>query len=452
MYRKFVEFIKQNELFIQHDNLVVGVSGGADSVCLLHLLCKLRKEMPLNLCVVHINHLIRKEAGEDALFVEKLCREYDIPFYLKEADVITLSKEWNMSTEEAGRKVRYDAFRQALNGREGKIVVAHNQNDVAETVLFHLFRGSSGVGLTGIRPKNGDIVRPILCFGREEIEKYLEENNLSYCIDKTNLTDDYTRNKIRNHILPYVDKEIVTGSVSHIYKTAALLAEQEEYICMQVTKELSNEACFEKKDNVYVVDRAYLEGLPVFMQKRLIYELIQGLSGSKKDITAKHIESVLSLLQKQGMKFVSLPYNLQAKTQNDKLIIESKLKTPQKAENSVSLDNAKGFTFQVISGKMPDTIPEKTYTKWFDYDKIDGVLAVRTRREGDFFYTHGGAHKKSLSRYFIDEKVPMDKRDEILLVADGSHILWIVGMRISDYYKITDKTKTRIEIHYDGGL
>ncbi len=204
------------------------------------------------------------------------------------------------------------------------------------------------------------------------------------------------------------------------------------------------------------MDRAYLEELPVFMQKRLIYELIQGLSGSKKDITAKHIESVLSLLQKQGMKFVSLPYNLQAKTQNYNLIIErkpeTKPETPQMTKNGVSLDSAKGFTFQIISGKMPDTIPEKTYTKWFDYDKINGVLTVRTRREGDFFYTHGGVHKKSLSRFFIDEKVPMDKRDENLLVADGSHILWVVGMRISDYYKITDETKTRIEIHYDGGL
>ena len=450
MYRKFVQFIEKNELFKQNEKLVVGVSGGADSVCLLSLLCKLREEMPFEMTVVHINHGIRKEAKEDALFVENLCAKYGVPFILEEHLVNELAKEWNMSSEEAGRKVRYDAFLKALGDEGGKIVVAHNQNDVAETVLFHLFRGSSSTGLTGIRAKNGNIVRPLLCFTREEIEKYLEENHLNYCIDKTNLTDDYTRNKIRNHILPYVEEHIVTGSVGHIYQTAGHLSEQEDYLKQEAACVLKRVAEFDENAFVCRINRIKFSKLHIFMKKKVLYIIIEQLSGSKKDITAKHIQNVLDLFEKTGMKKISLPYNLQAKSGYEYICVERKPEKQVKELYESALEEAKGFTFQVFSDKMPDTVPEMEYTKWFDYDKIEKSLVIRTRKEGDYFMVQGGTHKKSLGRYFIDEKVPKDERDQVLLLADGSHIVWIIGMRISDYYKITENTKTIIKIQYEG--
>ena len=452
MYRKFVQFIQQNELIKQNEKLVVGVSGGADSVCLLSLLCKLREEMSLNLTVVHINHSIRPEALEDALFVESLCKKYDIPFVLKTYPVNDLAKKWNMSSEEAGRKVRYEAFSSVLGNEEGKIVVAHNQNDVAETVLFNLFRGSGSTGLTGIRPKNGNIIRPLLCFLREEIENYLYENQLSYCIDKTNLTDDYTRNKIRNHILPYVEEHIVKGSVSHIYNTAGLLKEQEEYLETVTDSALTEVAVLDGERHTYEIDRAKFSKLHIFLQKKVLYKIIEQLSGSKKDITAKHIENVLGLFNKEGMKSVSLPYNLQAKSSYEHVCIGLSRNNTDEEIMESALDDAKGFTFRIFSDKMPDTIPEKEYTKWFDCDKIEGVLTVRTWREGDFLMVQNGQHRKSVSRYFIDEKIPKDERAKMLLLTDGSHVLWIIGKRISDYYKITEKTKRILEIQYDGGL
>ena len=452
MYRKFVQFIEKNKLFEKNEKLVVGVSGGADSVCLLSLLCKLQKEMPFDMTVVHINHGIREEAMEDARFVEGLCQDYNVPFVLKEFSIKLLAKEWNMSTEEAGRKVRYDTFNEVLGENKGKIVVAHNQNDVAETVLFNLFRGSGSVGLTGIRPKNGNVIRPILCFSREEIEKYLEENQLTYCIDKTNLTDDYTRNKIRNHILPYVEEEIVKGSVSHIYNTAGFLREQEEYLTKEVEARLSRVALFDEDKERYAVKKKEFNELHIFMQKRILYKMIESLAGSKKDITGKHIEGVLALFEKDGMKYSILPYNLQAKLEYETVYIGKKEEAVDLDRKDVPLEDAKGFTFHVFSDKMPDTIPEKTYTKWFDYDKIVGSLRIRTRQKGDYLMVQKDLHKKSLNRYFIDEKIPKDKRDEILLLADGSHILWVIGSRISDYYKVTDKTKQIIKIQYDGGL
>lgn len=452
MYRKFVQFIEKNELFKQNEKLVVGVSGGADSVCLLSLLCKFREEIPLDLTVVHINHGIREEAGEDALFVKELCKEWRIPFVLREYAVNALAKEWNMSSEEAGRRVRYEAFSEVLGEENGKIVVAHNQNDVAETVLFNLFRGSGSAGLTGIRPKNGNVIRPLLCFSREEIENYLEENQLKYCIDKTNLTDDYTRNKIRNHILPYVEEQIVKGSVAHIYKTAGLLSEQENYLDKEADLLLEKVAEMDVNNCLCKIEREKFLKLHIFMQKKVLYKIIEELSGSKKDITAKHIENVLDLFSKNGMKCVSLPYNLQAKTEYEFVRISCAEEKSEVEAYESTLEDAKGFTFRIFSDKMPDTIPEKQYTKWFDCDKIRGTLKVRTWREGDFFMVQGGRHRKTIQRYFIDEKIPKEKREEMLLLADGSHILWVVGRRISDYYKITDKTKTIIEIQYDGGI
>ena len=401
--------------------------------------------------VVHINHGIRKEAALDASFVENLCKEKGISFVLETFLVNELAKEWNMSSEEAGRKVRYETFSKHLGDEGGKIVVAHNQNDVAETVLFHLFRGTGSTGLTGIRPKNGNIIRPLLCFQREEIEKYLEENQQPYCIDKTNLTDDYTRNKIRNHILPYVGEHIVKGCVGHIYNTAGLLKEQEDYLEEETLRILREVASKDEAGNFYRIYKAEFFKLHIFMKKRVLYKILESLAGSKKDITAKHIEGVLDLFEKEGMKYTCLPYNLQAKTVYDSVLLEKNgLKTEPDFYESI-LEEAKGFTFRIFSDKMPDTVPEKQYTKWFDYDKIEGVLKVRTWQEGDFLTVQNGQHKKSLHRYFIDEKVPKDKRNEILLLADGSHILWVVGKRISDGYKITKDTKNIIEIQYDGG-
>ena len=452
MYRKFVEFIKKNELLKQKEKIVVGVSGGADSVCLLLLLCKLQEEMPFDMTVVHINHGIRKEAALDAAFVENLCKEKNIPFVLESFSVNELAKEWNMSSEEAGRKVRYDTFSKCLGEDGGKIVVAHNQNDVAETVLFHLFRGTGSVGLTGIRPKNGNVVRPLLCFQRNEIEKYLEEKQQTYCIDKTNLTDDYTRNKIRNHILPYIDEHIVKGSVSHIYNTAGLLNEQESFLEKETERVFCEVVSKDESFAFYKISRAEFSKLHIYMKKRILYKVLETLAGSKKDITARHVEGILDLFEKEGMKYVSLPYNLQAKSVYDSVLVE---KTETKLESQVceiTLEEAKGFTFRVFSDKMPDTIPEKQYTKWFDYDKIVETLKVRTWQEGDFLTVQNGQHKKSLHRYFIDEKIPKDKRNEVLLLADGSHILWVIGKRISDDYKITKDTKNVIEIQYDGGI
>ena len=207
------------------DRVVAGVSGGADSVCLLFLLLEWRREFPLDIAVVHVNHGIRPEAGEDARYVEKLCGEHRIPFFLTEADVRQRSILEKCSEEEAGRRTRYEAFDKAAEEWGAtKIAVAHNSNDRSETQLFHLFRGSGIRGLASILPVRGRIIRPILCLERWEIEDFLTQQGIFYCKDATNDEDDYTRNRIRHHILPYAEQNIARGCVAHMNQTAEMLA------------------------------------------------------------------------------------------------------------------------------------------------------------------------------------------------------------------------------------
>ena len=207
---------------------------------MLHLLARLQKEIPFRLAVVHVNHGLRAEAGEDAVFVEKLCGQWGIPFYLREVDMAGYAAAHRLSQEEAGRVLRYQAFQEVLEeiktGDRGRIAVAHNADDRAETMLFHMFRGSGPKGLSSIRPVRESVVRPLLCADRQQIEAYLAAEGLDWREDSTNGEDAYARNKIRHHILPYAKREICGGAVSHMGELADLLAETENYLARETEK------------------------------------------------------------------------------------------------------------------------------------------------------------------------------------------------------------------------
>ena len=209
MIEKIRWYMEEQHMAGPGSRIVVGVPGGADSICLLPVLALLAPSFQWKLAVVHVNHLIRREAGEDAAYVEETCRQLGVSFYLTEVDVEALAKSRGLSVEEAGRQVRYRAFYEAAESfGADRIAVAHNRNDRAETLLFHMFRGTGLDGMASIRPVRDNIIRPLLCVGREEIEQWLREKNIRWCIDKSNDTDTYTRNKIRRHILPFAREEI----------------------------------------------------------------------------------------------------------------------------------------------------------------------------------------------------------------------------------------------------
>lgn len=466
------------------DRVAAGVSGGADSVCLLFMLMEWARHSPLSIAVVHVNHGIREEAEADARYVEELCARYGLPYYLERADVPEKARREKISEEEAGRMVRYEAFREAAR-RFGadRIAVAHNANDRAETMLFHLFRGTGLTGLSGIRPVREQIIRPILCLERVEVERYLRARSISFCSDSTNEEDDYTRNRIRHHIIPFAEKEVAKGCVSHMGRTADMLMETADYLqeqtdaamaaCVSESVQAAVTAPFsESVPHIYVNIPSFLE-LHSVIRGRLLYQLLRRLSPLQKDIAYIHVRDVMSLFEKEGNRAVCLPYGIRCRRQYGEVILERGVESPNPAGGPgeyteytvnpadiasggllVDLQGQGSLEFTVFSCEKTDNIPQNRYTKWFDYDKIKKSLVIRPRRSGDYLTIRGKdqdhlAHKQ-LKDYLITEKIPREQRDLIPLLAEEDHILWVAGYRISEYYKINENTKRILQVQLRG--
>ena len=479
MIKKRVLYYAQKYHMIEKDDYVVaGVSGGADSVCLLFLLCELRKEIPIKLHVVHINHMIREDAGADAMYVRELCEKFNVPFTLVECDVEALAKKQHISAEEAGRNVRYEAFRRTLashqGNRKGKIAIAHNKNDCCETFLFHLFRGSSLKGLSGIQPTRNEIIRPLLCLERCEIEEFLDKNGIKYCIDSTNLEDNYTRNKIRHHILETAVQEINSAAVSHIYEACTKM--EEAYSLIDDMTRGAYAACVSSMEKggacgCHVAKTQFVELHPT-IQGAVLMKTLETVAKSRKDLEAVHIEQIKILFQRQCGRKINLPYKICAERDYTGIFVyqvrDEKPVQKHVSEHTISyadkerllrgecvevhLNDQEILVFSVKKVDSEDiwkNIPQKKYTKWLDYDKIKNSIVIRTRKEGDYLtidMSGGELRKKTLKSYFIDNKVPREQRSVLFLVTEGSHVLWIVGGRISSFYKVSDNTNRILEL------
>ena len=467
---KVLEYCKVHQLLQKGDYIVAGVSGGADSVCLLLVLLSLKEKLDLKLHVVHVNHGIRPEAEEDALYVKSLCERKGVPFTPVYRDIPTEASESGISQEEAGRKARYEVFNDILlqNGAQ-KIAVAHNANDRAETMLFHLFRGTGVTGLGSIRPAREHVIRPLLCLERAEIEGYLKSLGVEYCHDETNDSDDYTRNKIRHHILPFAEAEIVEGVVGNMVRTADILAETENYIEEQVQK--AKEACVKESEEGFRINGEAFCMLHEYIKKRLVLELLKELSPGHKDIARIHVEDVCRLWDRSGNREIHLPYGIRAHRQYQELILTRenpvvKEKTFQpvsilldelgQEEHIIPLEQGGRVCIKKINvTELPiniKDIPKNRYTKWFDCDKIVRPLVLRTRKTGDYFTmgNNGEAlqHKK-LKDYMIAEKIPKAYREEIPVLAEDQHILWLAGYRTSDYYKVDENTRNILQVRLE---
>lgn len=450
--KKVEKFIEENKLIKQGDRIVVGVSGGADSLALFFFLLALKPKMGLELFCVHVNHGLRKEAKEEAGYVEELCQRNEVRFYLKEADVLSLSREWGLGTEETGRRIRYDFFEEVLEKENADLIsVAHNMNDLSETMLFNLSRGTGVRGLASIPPKRGNIIRPLLCVSRSEIEAYLKDLQIKYCTDASNFSDEYTRNRIRNKVLPIITKEISEKAVDHMAETAGQLREITAYFDKEtekayhtVRKDVKPERVIYKKDIFLQYDRL----LQKLLVKRAIDELVPG----NRDITHLHLESVCDLLDCKGSKKVNLPYHMEVTVSYEEIVFEiKKEKVSKKEELVLPLNGTVKIHDLTVSCEVSDS-PEgfdygqKQYTKCFDYDKINESLVLRTRRTGDEIVVTKAGGKKKLKDYMIDEKIPAGIRDDIFLVSDGNNILWVIGYRMSEAAKITANTKRIVKI------
>lgn len=454
MYKTILDYVRRNQLFDRGDHVIVGLSGGADSVCLLVILNEMKREFDLKLKAVHVHHGLRgEEADRDSNYARELSEKLGVPFSCVYVDAAGYAKDHGMSVEEAGRHLRYEIFeqeRKQLNGT--KIAVAHHGDDQAETILYNLFRGTGLKGLGGMRPRRGNIVRPLLCVGREEILAYLSEKGISYCEDSTNNGIEYARNRIRKVILPQVKEQLNARAGENILHAGIMAAQADAYLEKQAENLLKNHG-ERKKDKTGSVIQCGIEtdlllNEDDIIKNYVIRRMIRIVNQSMKDITMIHVESAAALLFGPAGRQIDLPGGLIAVRTGKKMWIKKK-NVEDLVDNlqEVCLPNV---DFSVFSYKKGMEIPKNGYTKWFDYDKIKCALSVRYRETGDYMTLAGGG-RKTLKSYLIDAKVPREERGKIPLVAEGSHVLWVIGYRISEYYKITDDTHTVIQMQLDGG-
>lgn len=457
MLKKVSDYVAKWHMLEQGDKVIVGVSGGADSVCLLFVLKELQKAIPFELIVVHVNHGLRGETADaDEAYVKRLCEENHILCVTYLENVESIAKIRKQSTEEAGREVRREAFQKTMQVYgANKIATAHHKNDNVETFFMNLTRGTGLKGLGGIVPVTGPWIRPLLCLERAEIEAFLKERHILYCTDETNATDDYTRNRLRNHMIPFLESEVNSCAVAHINETMEQLREVQSF--MEEQRDFYFQKCVTKKETEYWVSEKEFFQIPKVFQPLVLKEALVKTCGREKDISAVHVNALLNLFSKQAGKKLDLPYEVEAgrvyegvrlsrKTTEQSAKIYADVELSERKELEISLGETH-ISFKVHENMETNgTFPQKCGTKYFDYDIMKRRLCVRTRQPGDYISIHPDGRKQKLKSYFINEKIPQNERDKILLVADGSHILWIVGYRVDCIYQAGRNTKHVLEI------
>lgn len=461
MLEKVKNYVKKWDMLKSEDSVVVGVSGGADSICLLWVLKELQKECQFELIAVHVNHGLRgADADADEAYVKQFCAENNILCESYFANVELIAKNRKQSTEEAGREVRREIFERVINSHGGtKIALAHHQNDNAETFLIHLARGTGVKGLAGILPVNGNVIRPLLCVKREEIEEFLQAKGISYCEDQTNKSDEYTRNRVRNHVIPYLQEEINPKVIEHMNETMEQIRQVQDYLEEQVS--VFWEPCVMERAKGYIILEEQYQSVPEAIKPLLLKRVLSHVSGREKDLEAVHVKQLQDLFGKQTGRKLNLPYQMEGKRvyQGISIYLKEEI-TPDMKEicfefrgtEQVFRQGEMAIHCRVIErDKVIDKSLEKNNTKWFDYDIIKNNICIRTRRQGDYITIHPDGGTQKLKSYFINEKIPQEERDKIVLVADGSHVLWIVGYRVNPAYEAKANTNHVLEIQIDKG-
>nr|WP_243423651.1 tRNA lysidine(34) synthetase TilS [Anaerotignum lactatifermentans] len=433
--------MKQYHMCGRGERIAVGVSGGADSMALLHLLWRLSVQEEWQVQAVHVHHGLRgAEADADAAYVEETCRCWGIPCTVIRLDVAAEAAKRKLGVEETGRILRYEALRQAAAG--GKIAVAHHANDQAETLLMRLCRGTGMQGLAAMRPVREDVIRPLLFCGREEIEVYCRQKGILWREDSTNRETAYTRNRLRHQVLPLLE-QVHGGSIRHLSEAAELLAAEEDFLEKEAQKAL---AALEERGGLWAA--ALLELHPAL--RRRVLRLAVAQKGSLRDVTRSHILQLEELLEKESGKSICLPHGLWAGMEYGRLVLKRQEMAAVGFCHSLEIGGQTavpelGWLVETeVSLEKPGEFCRDDYTNVFDYDKIKRELCCRSRRPGDRMALRAGS--KKLKDLFIDEKIPREERDRKALIACGGEVLWIVGGRISPAVLPEKDTKRYITV------
>ena len=462
--QKVKVYVERFHMIEPKDTIVLGISGGADSVCLLKILARWKEAWGISLRAVHVHHQLRgEEADADERFVRELCENEGIPCRVFHEDVQGMAQREKIGLEEAGRIARSRCFATVCEDvGGGKIALAHHQDDLAETMLHHLVRGTGMAGLCSLKPVSGNRIRPLLCLEKEEILVYLKAAGQPWRTDSSNLEDDYTRNRIRHHVLEELKTEVNPRAVRHMAQLSEEL-EETRVVLAQVAAEKRRQYVRKSEKGMLLAEELKKE--PDLIGRQIVHDLLKEISGKQKDFTRIHVEAVQELWNRKVGARRDLPYGMQAIRMYDGIYLErkaEKCKTRDSDKNAgiqmnVQSEGTESFQIGELTLTVSRTardfgeIPEKKYTKWFDYDRIKQTLVIRHRQPGDRICLFDGGGSKKLKDYLIDRKIPAQKRDQLWLLADGSDILWIIGDRISAAYKVTAESQRILQAEIKGG-
>ncbi|MHB8581002.1 MAG: tRNA lysidine(34) synthetase TilS [Ignavibacteriaceae bacterium] len=446
--QKVIKFIDEKGLIQEEDKVLVALSGGPDSVFLLNFLLKYKKRFKIELGAVHINHLLRgKEAVEDENFCRQLTLDFGIPFYASSKNVKSYAKKNKISIEEAGRKIRYSEF-ERISKKYGynKIATAHNCSDNAETVLLNLIKGAGLRGISGIPFKRGNIIRPVISLTKKEILSYLEQNKINYRTDPSNLDSNYERNFLRNQIIPAIKEKLNPSFEETLLHSSEIFKDSHTYIQSGINNSFDSVVKFQKgklklsiKNLLASASEIRVEfiklGLekyfyiqPTFIDLKKILLLIEKHTGEKEELSQN-----LSALRERGVILIH---------RNEKPKVENAIKL--KVGKSIKV-NGKDFWIK----KIQNTSPLYTSNKMREYisgDKIKSSFTIRQWKPGDKFYPLGMKGTKNISDFLAEQKISSSTKKDQLVLTNGKKIVWVIGLRIDDRFKITNNTKKVYEL------
>lgn len=439
MIKKFEKYYQKNELFAKTDNILLTVSGGRDSVVMVHLF----HQAKLNFGIAHCNFKLRgKEADKDEKFVKDLAEKLNMPFYTVSFNTKEFAYENKISTQMAARELRYHWFEEIRTKNNYQfIATAHHKNDVAETLLINLTKGTGLSGLHGIASKKDKIIRPLLCFNRNEIDNYVESNKIKCREDKSNEETKYVRNKIRHNVIPELEK-INPSFIETIFNETQQFSELEQLLETKINED--KKKCFTIQDeNIEIDIQKLIELKPL---KTYLFYFLKPYGFNVDDV----IDVINSFEKQSGKKFLSNTHQL-IKNRN-KLII-SILKNIENKEFEVK--TLKDFSLlpfnlnaKIVLKETLKSIKKDKNFAYLNADKINFPLSIRKWKTGDKFKPFGMKGVKKLSDFFIDEKLSLLEKENVWLLTSNNKIVWVVGFRIDDDYKLSSKTKNALFLTY----
>lgn len=457
IFEKVLTTINKYNLIENGDKVVLGISGGPDSICLLHILNRLKEEMDIEIYAAHLNHQIRGlEAQKDALYVSKICDDMGITLFVKSMNVPKYCLDNGLSIEEGARKLRYEMFDEIKNKtKSNKIAVGHNLNDQAETILMRIMRGTGLQGLRGIEyiRENG-VIRPILDIDRKDIEAYCKHYDLNPRIDESNLENIYVRNKVRLELIPYMMNNFNPNIIESIVRMSNSLKNDSDYIEDESNikyKEVSSKI----EDSINIDIKGYTN-LHKSIKTRILRKAIKDLLGDTNFIDQKHIEDIIELESESKLdKKITLPRGLFAYRRKNNIILTTREIINKDIEFCYNMP-INGFIkikeldmiveTQTMNIDRYKSMKSDKMSKGFDFNKIKGGIIVRSREQGDKIKLSAGS--KKIKQLFIDLKIPKEERCKIPIIVDNEDIMCVGNQRISENYKIDVNTKEVLKISF----